>query len=378
MQMDATHHSIIPSIPKQVALFAHRHPFLEEIRGSFTKSERRKFERDVYDYAEALGMDHVAAKKQAIKARGFCGEEDYDSDNSALGGEIDDSSEILKRLAVTSGPGPDTIVPSTEDQQPTQIGIAKAKSSPKKSPYFAASNSTGSRKKRKADKIDQEGLEVADDSLKHGKNSKKRQHKRSSEASGVQGEVDHTGNSGADSNTNDILLLNTDARASQKTSKHARRSREKAELDTQYDSSQAGRADTLEPETDAEAHKIYPKPNQQVSKAHRQTLDQNKEEQAAHNQRDVILIENVSGDIDYEVERELDLYTHGDVQNENEHVKDDLGATKMEQGKLTHSSEKGHKSKEKRKKSDPAHREKKPKSRKRRQTEEDFRKPMIQ
>ena len=372
----------VASIPKQVALFAHRHPFLEQIRGSFTKSERRQFERDVYDYAEALGLDHAAAKKQVIKARGFCGEEDYDSDDSALYDEIDDSGDILRRLGATSGPAPDAVVPSIEDEQFMQAEAPKTKSSPKKSPYFAASKTAVPGKKKRADKSSQQCFEESSESLKEGKKEKSKKRKRQSREPDEQQETDPVGNSDALPKTDGSPIFQADASHSQKASKRARKSQEQSqgqvEQDTPTDSDQIDRADALEPRTEAEAHENYLKSTRKGKHAHGQQLDQTEEDRAAHAEREEILIKNLRGDIHYEVEKELDLYTSGGMPNENQHVKDDLEAMKKEREELEDLPRRSHKSKEKKRRSDSTHGEKKSKSKKRRQTEEDFRRPMIQ
>lgn len=141
----------VPSISKQVVSFARNHHFLWNVHGPFLKSERRQFERDIYDFAEALGLDHSSAKRQVIKARAFCGEDAYDSDHSALTQEMDDSDEILKRLRLKTRPNP-MILPSIEDASTSQAKPPNQdKPSPKKSPYFAApKKSEHSTKKKKA------------------------------------------------------------------------------------------------------------------------------------------------------------------------------------------------------------------------------------
>ena len=71
--------------------FAHQSVF------KFSTTQRRAFERDVYDQARALNYSKANAKKQVITARHLCGEKDYDSDDSKLGDEIDDSEVVLIR-----------------------------------------------------------------------------------------------------------------------------------------------------------------------------------------------------------------------------------------------------------------------------------------
>lgn len=78
--------------------FIRRHSFFSQLStGQFTTSERRKFERDIYDFARASNRSQKHAREAISKARDFC-EQGCDSDNSAWENEIDDSSEILKRL----------------------------------------------------------------------------------------------------------------------------------------------------------------------------------------------------------------------------------------------------------------------------------------
>ena len=83
----------------QVNHFIRRHSFLQTSLVCHTTSERRSFERDIYDYARGLGLSTSEAHKEVLKGRAFCGEEDYNSDNTALGDEVDDSAETMKRLA---------------------------------------------------------------------------------------------------------------------------------------------------------------------------------------------------------------------------------------------------------------------------------------
>ena len=91
-----------PSITKILNLFIRRHPFFaQQSLSQYTTSERRKFERDVYDFARAQDLTKAQAKSQTIKARAMCGEEDYDSDNSALGDEVDDSQNAVRGFQAT-------------------------------------------------------------------------------------------------------------------------------------------------------------------------------------------------------------------------------------------------------------------------------------
>ena len=94
--------------PKAVNQYARRHPFFRSSTGRFTTSERRAFERDVYDYARALGLTTKEAKGRVMKARDLCGDEGDDAEGSALENEVNDSECILQALKAKLEP------PSTE------------------------------------------------------------------------------------------------------------------------------------------------------------------------------------------------------------------------------------------------------------------------
>ncbi|KAK0516357.1 hypothetical protein JMJ35_000960 [Cladonia borealis] len=80
-----------PSVIKQMNHYIRKHPFFERSLAITVKSERRQFERNVYDFARGLGLKRTEARRHVIKAREFCGEEQSDSDSSSFEGEIDDS-----------------------------------------------------------------------------------------------------------------------------------------------------------------------------------------------------------------------------------------------------------------------------------------------
>ena len=74
------------------------HPFFaQQSVFKFTTTQRRAFERDIYDHARGLNYSKANARKQVVTARHLCGEKDHDSDDSRLGSEIDDSEAVLTR-----------------------------------------------------------------------------------------------------------------------------------------------------------------------------------------------------------------------------------------------------------------------------------------
>lgn len=106
-----------PSVAKLMNHFIRRHPFFaQQSLSQFTTSERRKFERDVYDFARAQSLSKAQAKAQTIKARAMCGEEECDSEYSALRDELDDSKEALGRssTANVTRPTSSEVLPTIE------------------------------------------------------------------------------------------------------------------------------------------------------------------------------------------------------------------------------------------------------------------------
>ena len=88
--------SVDRQLLKQINHFVRAHAFITHSLNGHTTTQRRTFERDIYDYARNIGLLKEQARLEVRKARAFCGELDYDSDGSRLGDEIDDSRTILK------------------------------------------------------------------------------------------------------------------------------------------------------------------------------------------------------------------------------------------------------------------------------------------
>ncbi|MCJ1383907.1 hypothetical protein MMC17_007021 [Xylographa soralifera] len=80
---------------KQINHYVRAHPFITQSLNGHTTTQRRTFERDIYDYARTIGLLKEQARVEVRRARAFCGELDYNSDDSRLGDEIDDSAIIL-------------------------------------------------------------------------------------------------------------------------------------------------------------------------------------------------------------------------------------------------------------------------------------------
>lgn len=100
----------------QVNHFIRRHPFLQTSLVCHTTSQRRSFERDIYDYTRSLGLSTGEAQKEVLKGRAFCGEGEYHSDDTALGDEVDDSAITLRRLST-----PNVSMPELPSNQPIDV-----------------------------------------------------------------------------------------------------------------------------------------------------------------------------------------------------------------------------------------------------------------
>ncbi|KAL8688883.1 MAG: hypothetical protein Q9218_005313 [Villophora microphyllina] len=97
LMADANKQRLDPKSSKEINHFVRRHIFCrEQSLGQYTTSQRRNFERDVYDYARAMKLPKAQARQAKINARALCGEEAYDSDESKLDPEeADDSAALL-------------------------------------------------------------------------------------------------------------------------------------------------------------------------------------------------------------------------------------------------------------------------------------------
>ncbi|KAL8958888.1 MAG: hypothetical protein Q9193_004136 [Seirophora villosa] len=158
-----SHNTLLhPTVLKPVNHFARRHRFLtEQSFGKYATSQRRAFERDVYDYARSISLSKAQAKASTIHARSLCGEENYDSDDSRLDDdEVDDSSARLASLRASTGTSSQVQQPSppTDPVDPSGSSATEIQDS-KKRPNDAPDNP--SEKKRKAN----------DDTAMHGTKS---------------------------------------------------------------------------------------------------------------------------------------------------------------------------------------------------------------
>ena len=355
----------MPPIPKQVTTFIRRRVFLEKLRKCFTKSERRQFERDVYDFAEVLGLDHAAAKRHVINARSLCGEENYDSDNSALPDEVNDSAAILSRVAARSGSEP-VVLPSIEDAERGQAKSQRsAKASPKKSPYFVSSSKMDApKKKRKRDsKVGLGAVEKeppkSPKRLKDGKED-------STTLDDLQCASQGFGDSLEDRKTmkgaNPSGLRSADisskahvvdeSKASRKSGRRARRAKARAERDAQSNTSQERRLDALEPKSKIEAHDKFFRANEQYPHEHGSTLDKAKEERAQSADLETAFVKNPMDDIQSSYDKQVDFYLQGHMKKERKEVKDDLQDLKESRDYVEDAEQRGRKAQGKKGKSE--------------------------
>lgn len=80
---------------KKINHYVRGHPFIRQFLIGHTTTQRRKFEREIYDYARGLGLNKKQSRSEVTRARSFCGELEYDSDDSRLEGEFDDTTKAV-------------------------------------------------------------------------------------------------------------------------------------------------------------------------------------------------------------------------------------------------------------------------------------------
>ena len=145
---------IQPSITKQMNHYIRKHPFFEKSLAVVTKSERRQFERNVYDFARGLGLKKYEARRHVVKAREFCGEEKSGSDSTSFEGEIDDSRWIMETCSSLDESAAEVMVTNLPNRRVDCSDKTRAAPDvPTNTGEAAASMSTGTKppsKKRKA------------------------------------------------------------------------------------------------------------------------------------------------------------------------------------------------------------------------------------
>ena len=99
----ATPGSSTSKVVKDINRYIRLHPFFRSESDEFTTSQRRAFERNVYDYARAKGLSAKEAQQQVTTARRLCIQEEIGGGNSAFEDEVDDSKAILGSLDARIG-----------------------------------------------------------------------------------------------------------------------------------------------------------------------------------------------------------------------------------------------------------------------------------
>ena len=162
----------------QINHFVRGHAFIEQSRHEHTTSQRRNFEREVYDFSRGLNLSKDQAKAAVREARRFCGELQYDSDHSALGEEIDDSKEMLADMLENSNLSFRSVVNLESGRATRSLPLAKKSKKEKKTKDSRIKQSSGSFRA-----IDSDSALLTSDDTTHtepvgmaesGKKSKKR------------------------------------------------------------------------------------------------------------------------------------------------------------------------------------------------------------
>ncbi|KAL8928163.1 MAG: hypothetical protein Q9208_001873 [Pyrenodesmia sp. 3 TL-2023] len=143
-----------PTLLRPINRFARRHKFLtEQSLHRYTTSQRRLFERDVYDYARSIGFSKLQVKASIIHARSLCGEVQYDSEDTTLDSdETDDPSTVSGTMSFPSGRSfsATQTLPLSEAQTLSQ-DLAAETDNMRKRPSDASDDQIGKRRKTYVD-----------------------------------------------------------------------------------------------------------------------------------------------------------------------------------------------------------------------------------
>ena len=355
-------------VPEQVNMFIQNHHFTQNPMTPFTTSERRQFEHDVYAYGRALGLSKKEAEKHVRRAREFCGEneEKYNSDVSALGDEVDDWAEILKRLSESAGAEPG-VLSAAKDATNRSMNDAKDNILPP----LEAGGSLPSRK-RKADQLskDQTVKRESSHSNNEPTEAKKRKRPRKSKHQLSQGgmetssELDHragfnsqpernsldqeiegrghsgTGGSNAigyQTRQNEQSDLRGDGedkaarKAARRTAKKSRKAQERQERDKErVQNKPTSSTSALDPKTEAEAHANYVKANQRDPHEHGETPEKTEKQKAQSSQQAKEFDAELKGLMQVSNDQQVNLYDSGRLDNARKEVKDDIKDLKEE------------------------------------------------
>ena len=88
---------------KNLQNYIRKHSFISQrSTANFTTSQRRKFERDVYDFGRGLGLDKARIQKEQRKSKAFLSHETgYETDDTSYSQELDDSQQVVHSLIET-------------------------------------------------------------------------------------------------------------------------------------------------------------------------------------------------------------------------------------------------------------------------------------
>lgn len=319
-----------PSAAKLMNHFIRRHPFFaQQSLSQYTTSERRKFERDVYDLARAQSLSKAQAKSQTVKARAMCGEEKYDSENSALGDELDDSKEALKRTSAASviKSTSSEVLPSIETkgildiQSPghQQVYSVDAKKEPPKTkgnghqtqtPQLHASRIQGPDRRTKVDRTVQETKPKAQDSPL----------------------AQHISVAAEKSKADPKAKRRERKKAKRQAAKDNSKTQEPLATNHNLSSDGAGPNNIIapptkgpnDPKSEAEAHQNFLISNERDPHEHSQTADKSRKDLEEAKKRSIAFDAELRASRDNINEHAIDLYNQGKYKGASKEMRDDL------------------------------------------------------
>ena len=333
--------------------FVRRHSFFtQQSLSQYTSSERRKFERDIYDFARAQDLTKAQANVQIIRARGMCGEEEYDSENSALGDEVDDANTVMQSLSATNTTSSTWIkdAPSTGTTDVVNMRSAEQVQAGPSDTNFSEPKKKSQKRKRsptkdsgKTAKVEQlnvrmdnvgkefrpeaqdsptvQHLSVDEEKSKEERRAIRKQKKLRKRAAMTDSEAK------GDTAPNHALAAKGGSVAQDSSIKHEELAKD---IDQNVEDNAAeniispSTVGPNDPKTEAEAHENFLKSIEQDPHEHGQDVNKSGEEKEEVAQKSAAFDADVRTLRDITNENRLDLYSQGKVKGASKEMRDDL------------------------------------------------------
>ncbi len=282
----------------------------------------------MYDFARAQGLPKAQARAQTIKAREMCGEEEYDSENSALGDELDDSKAVLRCLSTISAVKSTSseVLPSIEtkevlDVRPLgqeHVGPMDAKND--------APNIEGNEFRTQTPKGQAGDMRMPDAPFNVGQTVKDSKTEAKDPPMAQQDSV------AIEKCKADLKAKRREKKAKKRAGKDGLTGQES--LAKNHDPGPGGAVlDTVippptkgpnDPKSEAEAHENFLKSNERDPHGHDQTREKSQKELKETKKRSTAFLAELRASRDFANEHAIDLYNQGKYKGASKQMRDDL------------------------------------------------------